>query len=86
MECHCTSNFLIPVLPKLKDSLKQRKDDFLKKGKKVGGILKEAILNKENEDNSDEHDETETFLKCLSKHIVILVIVVTLFILVKVFC
>ena len=52
----------------------------------MGGILKGAILNKENEDNSDEHDKTETFLKCLSKHIVILVIVVILFILVKVFC
>ena len=74
--------FWYPVLPKLKDSLKRQE----KKDKKVGGILKEAILNKENEDNSDEHDETETFLKCLSKHIVILVIVVILFILVKVFC
>ena len=37
----------------------------------MGGILKEAILNKENEDNSDEHDETETFLKCLSKQVVL---------------
>lgn len=73
--------FWYPVLLKLKDSLKRQE----KKDKKVGGILKEAILNKENEDNSDEHDETETFLKCLSKHIVILVIAVILFILVGFF-
>ena len=30
-----------------------------KEDKKVSGILKEAILDKENEDNNEEHDETE---------------------------
>lgn len=85
MERRCTSNFLIPCFAKIEGQFETATRRLKKKDKKVGGILKEAILNKENEDNSDEHDETETFLKCLSKHIVILVIAVILFILVSFF-
>lgn len=51
----------------------------------MNGILKKAILNNENEGDSGKHDKTETFLKCLSINIVMLVIVILLFILVKLF-
>ena len=51
----------------------------------MSGILKKAILNNENEGDSGKHDKTETFLKCLSINIVMLVIIILLFILVKLF-
>ena len=57
----CTSNSLIICLAKIEGQLKTEARCSRKKDKKADGILKEAILN--NEDDSEGHDETKRFRK-----------------------
>ena len=78
----------MPCLAKIEGQLKTEARRLSKKSQKVERTLKEGMLNNKNKDDSEAHNEIEkkTILKCLSKHIVILVIVIILFILVKDFC
>lgn len=59
MKRRYASNSLILCLAKIDEQLKTEARSLRKEDKNVEGMLKEAILNNENEDDSEEHDKRE---------------------------
>ena len=76
MKRRCTSNSLIPCLAKTEGQSEGQAKSLRKEDKKVERILKKVILKMIVKNKTKQK---ETFLKCSSKHIVVLVIVIILF-------